>query len=529
MARRGKSFTTILKQAAREAERSRKRAERERVQKLNAMKREQAKAEKEYQKQLQKEYVESNQNYAKTTKENAENQRNTFLKIANHIHIKNKISLLDQIREDTFDEERPEISVKTVFPKPEYKETFMSKIIPSIKKKKKIQYENELKEWKVKCEGIKAANEENLRVFNEELKIWENRKISFYDEREKYNKSIEELNNRYNKNKKEAVEEYFELVLDAIEFPYKGLEGDYDLEYNELSKILVLDYVLPNIDVIPDLKNMTYVKSRDEFNETYITEKQKEKVYNELLYGLVLKIVEVLYSKVENDSVKSIVFNGWIENINKATGNEQSFCLLSIQTKKEDFDVINLKQVDYKTCFRKLKGISKSNLNDLIPVAPILNINTEDKRFIDNVGIGDKIEGINIANMDWKDFEYLIRELFQKEFENDGVEVKTTQASRDGGVDAVMFDPNPIKGGKYIIQAKRYNNLVGISAVRDLYGTVHNEGATKGILVTTSDFGADSYEFVKDKPLTLINGSNLLSLLQKHNYKNVRIDLKEGK
>jgi hypothetical protein len=92
-----------------------------------------------------------------------------------------------------------------------------------------------------------------------------------------------------------------------------------------------------------------------------------------------------------------------------------------------------------------------------------------------------------------------------------------------------MFDPNPIKGGKYIIQAKRYNNLVGISAVRDLYGTVHNEGATKGILVTTSDFGADSYEFVKDKPLTLINGSNLLSLLQKHNYKNVRIDLKEGK
>ena len=195
----------------------------------------------------------------------------------------------------------------------------------------------------------------------------------------------------------------------------------------------------------------------------------------------------------------------------------------------KDFDVINLEQVDYKSCFRKLKGISKPNLNDLVPVAPILNINMEDKRFVDNVEIGDKIEGINIANIDWKDFEHLIRELFQKEFENDGVEVKTTQASRDGGVDAIMFDPDPIRGGKYIIQAKRYNNLVGISAVRDLYGAVHNEGATKGILVTTSDFGADSYEFVKDKPLTLINGNNLLSLLQKHNYKNVRIDLKESK
>ena len=504
--------------ARREEERIRKQAEREK-----------AKAEREYQKQLQKEYVEKNQNYAKAMKENAEKQRNIFLKIANHIHIKDKISLLSQLREDTFNEERPIKSDKIVFPKPEYKETFMSKIIPYVKKKRETQYEKELKEWEEKCKGAKIANEENLKAFNEELEVWKKRKINFYDEQKKYNEGINKLNDRYNKNEKEGVETYFKLVLDKIKFPYKGLEGDYDLEYNELSKILVLDYVLPNIDVIPDLKNMTYVKSRDEFNETYITEKQKEKIYNELLYGLSLKIVEVLYSKVENDSVKSIVFNGWIENINKATGNEQSFCLLSFQTKKEDFDVINLEQVDYKSCFRKLKGISKPNLNDLVPVAPILNINTEDKRFIDNVEIGDKIEGINIANIDWKDFEYLIRELFQKEFENDGVEVKATQASKDGGVDAIMFDPNPIKGGKYIIQAKRYNNLVGISAVRDLYGAVHNEGATKGILVTTSDFGADSYEFVKDKPLTLINGNNLLSLLQKHNYKNVRIDLKEGK
>ena len=256
MARRGKSFTTILKQAAREAERSRKRAERERVQKLNAMKREQVKAEKEYQKQLQKEYVESNQNYAKKMKESAENQRNTFLEIANHMRIKNKISLLDQIREDTFNEERPIKSDKIVFPKPKYKETFISKIIPYVKKKRETQYERELKDWKEKCEEAEEMNAERLKTFNEELKIWEERKTNFYNEREKFNASINELNDRYNKNEKEAVEEYFELVLDTIEFPYEGLEGNYDLEYNELSKILVLDYVLPNIDVIHDLKNM---------------------------------------------------------------------------------------------------------------------------------------------------------------------------------------------------------------------------------------------------------------------------------
>jgi len=106
--------------------------------------------------------------------------------------------------------------------------------------------------------------------------------------------------------------------------------------------------------------------------------------------------------------------------------------------------------------------------------------------------------------------------------------VKITQASRDGGVDAVVFDPDPIHGGKIVIQAKRYTNTVSVSAVRDLFGTVHNEGANKGILVTTADYGPDAYEFARGKPLTLISGSELLYLLAKHGHK-ARIDLKEAR
>ena len=121
-----------------------------------------------------------------------------------------------------------------------------------------------------------------------------------------------------------------------------------------------------------------------------------------------------------------------------------------------------------------------------------------------------------------------IREIFEEEFCSNGGEVRITQASRDGGVDAVAFDPDPIRGGKIVIQAKRYTNVVGVSAVRDLYGTVINEGATKGILVTTSNFGNDAYEFIKDKPLTLMNGAQLLGLLQTHGHK-ARINLKEAK
>jgi restriction system protein len=130
--------------------------------------------------------------------------------------------------------------------------------------------------------------------------------------------------------------------------------------------------------------------------------------------------------------------------------------------------------------------------------------------------------------MDWEDFEHLIREVFGKEFSAAGGEVKVTRASRDGGVDAVAFDPDPIRGGKIVIQAKRYTATVSVAAVRDLYGTVMNEGATKGILVTTSDYGPDAYEFAQGKPLTLLNGANLLHLLEKHGHR-ARIDLAEAR
>lgn len=97
-----------------------------------------------------------------------------------------------------------------------------------------------------------------------------------------------------------------------------------------------------------------------------------------------------------------------------------------------------------------------------------------------------------------------------------GLDTKLTRSSRDGGVDAVAFDTRPVLGGKVIIQAKRYKDTVSVSAVRDLYGTMMNEGANKGILVCTSGYGADAYNFSTDKPTELIDSGGLLYLLREH-------------
>ncbi len=185
----------------------------------------------------------------------------------------------------------------------------------------------------------------------------------------------------------------------------------------------------------------------------------------------------------------------------------------------EEIRGLAIDRINPTAAYRNFKGRFGGSPEDIISTIPILTFNENERRFTEGKEILDDQAGTNLAAMDWEDFEHLIRELFEKEFAGDGTEVKVTQASRDAGVDAIVMDPDPIRGGKYVVQAKRYTKTVDVSAVRDLYGTVLNEGANRGIIVTTAHYGRDSYEFAKDKPLTLLNGDDLLALLSKHGYK----------
>jgi restriction system protein len=293
--------------------------------------------------------------------------------------------------------------------------------------------------------------------------------------------------------------------------------------------MLILDYEMPNQSAIPNKKQVKYVATRQEFQDVFISDSELKRLYDDVLYQVCLRTLYELFHSDDVSALDSIVFNGWVRSVDKATGADTHPCVMTVHVTKDEFIGLNLSQVDLKACFRALKGISGARLVDLTPVRPVLTLNRDDPRFVGSYNVAETLdEKTNLAAMDWLDFENLIREVFEKEFKKNGGEVRITQASRDGGVDAIAFDPDPIRGGKIVIQAKRYTNTVGVSAVRDLYGTVHNEGATKGILVTTSDYGPDAYEFSKGKPLTLLSGSELLYLLGKHGYA-AKIDLREAK
>ncbi|GEN89774.1 restriction endonuclease [Oceanobacillus sojae] len=408
----------------------------------------------------------------------------------------------------------------------------LDKMFGSLKEKKiekvKELFQSDYKKWEEEKQGIELKNKERMEKYEEFLHGWEKERKEFLTQQKEKNDAIDLEKEMYFKKVPAAIVDYCDMVLSNSVYP-DTFPQEFDIEFNNETKILIVDYVLPSPTDVPNLKEVKYIQSRDEFKEMYLSQAAFNKMYDKLLYQITLRSIHELYEADGVDAIESIVFNGWVNSIDKATGKDVNACILSMQAMKSEFMEIDLSKVDPKMCFKNLKGVGSSKLSSLSPIAPIIKLDRNDPRFVSAYDIADTLDDTgNLAAMDWQDFEQLIRELFEKEFNQSGGEVKITRASRDGGVDAVAFDPDPIRGGKIVIQAKRYTNVVGVSAVRDLYGTVMNEGATKGILVSTADYGPDAYEFSKGKPLTLLNGNNLLHLLQKHGHR-AKIDLKEAK
>jgi restriction system protein len=416
---------------------------------------------------------------------------------------------------------------------------FFEKLFKSKKERKIQEYENKYSEairnWDDQIVAIDKFNdnldkdfENEMQKWEKDVVEWEKRKNEFVQKLNDFNTKIDQMTESYLNQDITSIIEYSEMVLNNSKYP-DSFPKSFELEYNPNNKILIVEYELPSIECFPTVKEVKYIAARKELKEFYISESSLNKMFDEAMYRITLRTIHELFEADAANAIEAISFNGWVKAINRATGKEENNCILSIQTKKNEFREIDLSNVDPKTCFKKLKGVASSKLSSLTAIQPILQMSRVDKRFVEGYAVANQIDNAtNLAAMDWEDFEHLIREIFEKEFQTNGGEVKVTQASRDGGVDAIAFDPDPIRGGKIVIQAKRYTNTVGVSAVRDLYGTVLNEGATKGILVSTADYGPDAYEFAKGKPLTLLDGSNLLYLLEKHGH-HAKIDLREAK
>ncbi len=174
---------------------------------------------------------------------------------------------------------------------------------------------------------------------------------------------------------------------------------------------------------------------------------------------------------------------------------------------KNEFDNIDITKVDKLICLKEKMNarISINSSNDLNDVIPIYKLDKLSKSVLQS-------EGINLLDVDPFDFEDLITNLFRKM----GYDAKTTQKTNDGGIDCELYSNDPILGGKFIVQVKRYKNNIDIPKLREFESVLRNSDAMKGIFISTSSFSPQCEKFASENNIQLIDGNNLIKHLNNY-------------
>ena len=113
----------------------------------------------------------------------------------------------------------------------------------------------------------------------------------------------------------------------------------------------------------------------------------------------------------------------------------------------------------------------------------------------------------SIRSISWREFEELVGEIYRRK----GFIVSEFGGSgADGGVDLQLK-----RNGELIyVQCKHWRtSQVGVKVARELYGVMIAEGATGGIIISSGTFTQEAIDFIKGKPLDVVNGKQLMALV----------------
>ena len=315
----------------------------------------------------------------------------------------------------------------------------------------------------------------------------------------------------------DALVEAIQRALATSVYP-DGLYGSCAAKYIPEAAELWVEYELPRKKVIPDASGYKYVKAREQVVPVPRKQADADKAYEKLIARVALRTLAEAFDAAPVTLVSGIVFNGYVSDKDRATGQPIRPLLLSVHADRDDFSeiVLDEPELDPTVCLRGyLNAVMSQHPGELEAVKPVLQFDLSRYKFVDEMSIIARLDSRpDLLALKPVEFEHLIRELF----EAIGLKSWVTQSSKDEGVDGVAVNEDPIVGGLCIIQAKRYSKIVDLESVHALAGVMDDMNAAKGVLVTTSWVGKASRDFAarNGNRIQIIEGRELKHLLREH-------------
>lgn len=102
-------------------------------------------------------------------------------------------------------------------------------------------------------------------------------------------------------------------------------------------------------------------------------------------------------------------------------------------------------------------------------------------------------------------FELLLLETFRKS----GYGGKTTQEYGDYGADLLLVKDNV----KYVVQAKRWNQKIGLKAIQEIVAAIKHYKADKGMVITNNFFTKNAENLARSNEIELWDRNKLISFM----------------
>ena len=237
----------------------------------------------------------------------------------------------------------------------------------------KQEYEAQLSAWNAKNSELSGENDKRNSLFQELQNNFEIQNKSFEEEKHNNNVALDNIRNRYQDADPKAVEEYCDLVMSSSSYP-DYFPRSWLLEYHENNKTLIINYELPSSQETPRIESYKYVEESDSIRENLMPDADRDVLYNELIYQIVIRTPHELFEADVVNALDKIIFNGHVNIINRATGSKETRTIVSVAAGKAEFLSFDLSQVEPKATFDHLKGVIDGVPAELKSVSPIVEV-----------------------------------------------------------------------------------------------------------------------------------------------------------
>ncbi|OQB36751.1 MAG: hypothetical protein BWY09_01818 [Candidatus Hydrogenedentes bacterium ADurb.Bin179] len=213
--------------------------------------------------------------------------------------------------------------------------------------------------YQQQMETYKGTVETLRNRYQQQVMAWERGKNAYLKEREACVHIVDTKKAAYLEHEPHAVLDYFDMALSHSKYPHY-FPHTFDMDYDKDNRILIVNYILPPLRVLPRLARVLYDEDKKLFQELILSDRERDILYARLLHELPLRTFHELFTVDVAVSLAAIHFRGYLFLEEERKAGKPPVCALEIQTDRATFAASDLYHGDPAVIFAEMGGIIRS-------------------------------------------------------------------------------------------------------------------------------------------------------------------------